>query len=124
MVNKVDKTDKRYIALLSLLNMILTKMNQPNITEITEFKDIDREDILKDEVKHEFDNMLPELLKEIDPKVCSWSRRNTAKAYIITFIKQTANHLGYKFKYKHLTKMNVFDGKTWSRTCVEYSITQ
>jgi hypothetical protein len=45
----VDKNDPKYVLALQFLNHILTNNNKPQIQDILEFKDITRQEILKQE---------------------------------------------------------------------------
>ena len=45
----VDKNDPKYVIALQFLNHILTNNNKSQITDILDFKDITRQEILKQE---------------------------------------------------------------------------
>ncbi len=47
MANRIDKNDPKYIIGLQFLNHILTNNNKPQINDILDFKDITRQEILR-----------------------------------------------------------------------------
>ena len=70
MVNRiVDKSDPKYIIALQFLNHILTNINKPNINDILDFKDITRQEILKQENLNKLNEMESEVYKYFD-KYC------------------------------------------------------
>jgi hypothetical protein len=53
----VDKNDPKYVIALQFLNHILTNNNKPNIDDILDFKDISRDEIIKQENLNKLNEM-------------------------------------------------------------------
>jgi len=89
----VDKNDPKYIIALQFLNHILTNNNKPNIIDILDFKDITRQEILKQENLDKLNEMEPELYKHFDKVKCGYYRKSDN--YVINFFRGMIKQLGY-----------------------------
>ena len=54
---KITKDSEKYKVALKLVNKILVNLGKDEITDLTDFKDIDREDIIKDVNKKALDGL-------------------------------------------------------------------
>ena len=89
----VDKNDPKYVIALQFLNHILTNNNKPNINDILDFKDITRQEILKQENLDKLNEMEPELYKHFDKVKCGYYRKSDN--YVINFFRGMIKQLGY-----------------------------
>ena len=70
---KIEKDSDKYKVLLKLLNNILINIDKQEINDITDFKDIDREDIIKDVNLETLCEMEKELFNEhYNKKKCGY----------------------------------------------------
>lgn len=96
----VDKNDKKYIMLLEFLNAVLKKMGSDVIGDVLEFKDVPRNDILKDEVKDVLNDYLDNIIEVFGKKEIQHYRRNELKDFIISVIRCMAFECGYMMSKK------------------------
>ena len=89
----VDKNDPKYVIALQFLNHILTNNNKSQITDILDFKDITRQEILKQENLDKLNEMEPELYKHFDKVKCGYYRKSDN--YVINFFRGMIKQLGY-----------------------------
>jgi hypothetical protein len=121
MVNKiVDKNDPKYVIALQFLNHILTNNNKPNIQDILEFKDITRQEILKDENLIRLNEMEPELYKHFDKDKCGYYRKTDN--YVINFFRQMLKEIGYKAVMEKKDKTIKINGESYRKTFIYYHI--
>ena len=90
----VDKNDPKYVIALQFLNHILTNNNKPNINDILDFKDITRQEILKQQNLDKLNEMEPELYKHFDKVKCGYYRKSDN--YVIKFFRGMLKEMGYK----------------------------
>lgn len=119
---KNDSRTEKYNILLIFLNKILVNMGKNAIDDITKFIDIDRIDIIKDTNKQILYDMESEIFKSFDRTKCAWQRRTTTKFYIITFLKNACQDIGYCFNYTHRDITEKINGMNYRKTHVFYSI--
>jgi hypothetical protein len=90
----INKNDPKYILGLKFLNIILQNNNKPQINDILDFKNITRQEILKEDNLNKLNEMENELYKYFDKIKCGYYRKTTN--YVITFFQQMLKELGYK----------------------------
>lgn len=112
--------NKKKEVMLKLLNRIRESGN--DITELTDFKNINRDDIIKDETIKKFDEMEKELFEYFDRTKCGWYRRKRIKVYILTFLRYCCKDLGYQFKSSQKEIIEKINNKNFRHTDVYYSI--
>ena len=95
MVNRiVDKANTKYILALDFLNHILTNNNKPNINDILDFKDITRQEILKQENLNKLNEIEVDIYIHFNKDKCGYYRKTNN--YTINFFRQMIKELGYK----------------------------
>lgn len=119
---KESKESDKYKIALKLINKILVNIGKEQIDDLTKFVNIDREDIIKDVNKTDFEQLEVELFDHFDKVKCGWYRRKTTKNYILTFMRYMCDNLGYKLIKSQKGKMVTIDGKNYEKTCMIYSI--
>ena len=96
------KTLEKYNVLLKLLNKILVNLNMPEITDIQQFRNIDRNDLLKQE--EENNKIITEMEKEIYQYYgkynLKYGHKDQIKFYILTLIKSMCEDIYFKLKSK------------------------
>ena len=114
----VNRKDPKYIVLLKLLNRIFTNIKKTTLSDLTDFKNVDRDDIIKDENITVFSEMEKEIFKYFDKSECGWYRRKMVQYYILTFLRAACESIGLSFVYAHknVTKNSIV------KTHVLYSI--
>jgi hypothetical protein len=113
---------KKQVVLLKLMNGILNALGNPEITKLTDFKDIDRDDIIKPECVSVYNQMEDELFTCFDKHVCSWYKRKKIKNYIMTFIRYTCIDIGLKYIYKKRETTIIVNNKRYKGIHYMYSI--
>ncbi len=101
---KIDKDSEKYKVALKFVNKILVNIGKEEVAELIDFKDIDREDIIKEVNKESFREMENELFEQFDKVKMGWYRRNIVSSYILTFLRNMCTDLGYSFTYHELKK--------------------
>ena len=80
MANRIiDKNDPKYILALQFINHILINNNKPQIQDILEFKDVTRQEILKQENLDKLNEMENEMYKHFDKVKCGFYRKSDLK---------------------------------------------
>jgi hypothetical protein len=119
-VRIVDKNDPKYIIALKFLNHILINNNKPVIQDILDFKDITRQDILKQENLNKLNEMEPELYKHFDKMKCGYYRKTDN--YVINFFRGMLKEMGYKGQYNEIDKTVNIDGTNYRKKFMIYYI--
>ena len=121
MVNKVvDKNDPKYILALQFLNHILTNNNKPQIQDILDFKDITRQEILKDENLNKLNEMENEIYKHFDKDKCGYYRKTDN--YVINFFRGMLKEMGYKGVRVEKDKHININGENYRKKFVYFHI--
>lgn len=121
MVNKiVDKNDPKYIICLEFLNHILINNNKPRINDILDFKNITRQEILKQENVDKLNEMESELYKHFDKDKCGYYRKTDN--YTINFFRQMIKELGYKAVVEKKDKTVIIDCESYRKKFMIYHI--
>ena len=77
MANRIiDKNDPKYILALQFINHILINNNKPQIQDILEFKNVTRQEILKQENLDKLNEMENDMYKHFDKMKCGFYRKN------------------------------------------------
>ncbi len=121
MSNNAKNTDKYKVA-LKFINNILTNTEKEKINDLIEFKDIDRDHIINDDNKQNFNVMMPELFEYFDKVKCGWYRRNTTKNYILTFLRYMCDDLDLQFTFEQKEIYELINGKNYRKTHTYYTI--
>lgn len=103
-LKKVDCNSSKYKVLLRLINQILSKLNKPNIDKLEDFKYIDRDGLIKEEIEVTMQEMEPEIYKYFDKTKTRWYFRNTTQNYILSFLRLACYDVGLLF---NTTKKNI-----------------
>lgn len=114
----IDEKHPKVKILLKLLNGIMKNMGKAEIASIFEFKDIDKDEIIKKENEILLDKYEKDIFMYFDKIKCAWHRRTTTKSYMLTFLRCACKQLQIKFVNKK-TQLKA-DGKL--RLFVLYSI--
>ena len=99
-----NDNDAKYNVALKFVNMILTNLGKETIDDLTKFKDIDRNDIIKEENKKGFEQMESKLFEYFNKANCGWYRRKKVSNYILTFLRYMCEDLEYSLTYYELKK--------------------
>ena len=116
----VDKNDPKYVIALQFLNHILINNNKPQIQDILEFKDITRQEILKQENLNKLNEMEPELYKHFDKDKCGYYRKTDN--YVINFFRQMIKEMGYKAVIEKKDRTIKIDGQSYRQKLMIYHI--
>ena len=121
--NKViDKSSDKYKIALKFINKILFNIGKPEINDLRDFKNIDREDIIKDVNKETLEAYEGKLFEYFDKVKCGWYRKKTINNYILTFLRNMCNIIGTQFIYEKRDITEKVNGKNYRKTHVFYSI--
>ena len=105
---ELDKNSYKYTVFLKLLNKILEEAGKPNIDDIYEFKDISRNDILKNDKVNELFGLEKELFgpKSFKKQGFYWYERKKKENYIFTFLRKACEDLGVELKFLNRKKIS------------------
>ena len=121
MVNKiVDKNDPKYVLAIQFLNHILINNNKPQIQDILEFKDITRDEIIKQENLNKLNEMETELYKHFSKMNCGYYRKTDN--YVINFFRGMLKEMGYKAIHIEKDKTVTIDGENYRKKIIYYHI--
>ena len=118
--SKVTKDSDKYKVALKLVNKILINLGKDEIDDLTNFKDIDREDIIKDVNKQALDGLAKEIFKHYDKKKCGYYRKTDA--LVLNVLRGMMKDTGFKLSKKQEDKHKVIDGQNFRKTYMLYSI--
>jgi len=117
----LEKDSDKYKVTLKLLNKILVNLGKEEIDDITKFKDIDREDIIKDINVKALCEMEKELFTEhYDKKKCGFYR--TTDLMALNCVRSIIKNAGYTFSSKKKEKCEKINGKSYKRSHYLYSV--
>jgi hypothetical protein len=95
--DKVSNDDERYVLTLQILNAVLAKLNKPKINNITEFKNMDKEDLLKSECKNIICSHYQIILDLFKKYGVTEFFQLKGNIYVINFVRFLAINCGYNF---------------------------
>jgi ABC-type proline/glycine betaine transport system ATPase subunit len=102
---KKEDTTKKEEIILKILNHVLKTCKKAEITNIYDFKDINREDIIK--CNHDiFATMEKEIVANFDKAKIGWYRYKTTNNYVLTWIKGACPQANAKFTYRRTHQNN------------------
>jgi hypothetical protein len=116
----VDKNDPKYILALQFLNNILTNNNKPQIQDILEFKDITRDEIIKQENLNKLNEIETELYKHFSKMNCGYYRKTDN--YIINFFRGMLKEIGYKAVTIKKDRTITIEGTNYRKSFMIYHI--
>lgn len=117
---KIDKDSDKYKVALKFVNVILSNLGKDSIDDLTKFKDVDREDIIKDVNKTSLDDMESELFSHFNKKKCGYYRKTDA--IVLNCLRGVMKEIGYELTYEQRDINGTINGKTFRKTCMFYSI--
>ena len=111
MVNRItDKNDPKYILALQFLNHILTNNNKSQIQDILDFKNITRQEILKQENLDKLNEMENELYKHFDKDELFGIQESEIEKILNSTFKMTyllSNYRKYRIFYTYQDYLNI-----------------
>ena len=110
-LDKIDHTGEKYQVLLKFVNKILLNIDEPKIDKLTDFKDIDREDIIKDVNKQALDDMQKELFAQFNKKNCGYYRKTPA--IVLNCLRGMMKEIGLNMVKKQKEKCDIINGKSY-----------
>jgi hypothetical protein len=116
----VDKSDPKYIIALRFINHILINNNKSEIFDILDFKDVTRDEIIKQENLDKLNELESELYKYFDKDKCGYYRKTDN--YVINFFRQMLKELGYKAVVVKKDKTIKIDGVSYRRKLMIYHV--
>ena len=116
----VDKNDPKYVIALRFLNHILTNNNKPLIQDILDFKNITRQEILKEENLNKLNEMETDIYKHFDKMKCGYYRKTDN--YVINFLRGMIKELGYKANLEKKDKTVKINGESYRQKLMIYHI--
>lgn len=120
---KLDHNSEKYKVTLKFLNALLTCIGMPEINNLTDFKEVRRNDLIKEECEKILDNHLEDIIKQFGRTTILIRNRNVKKAYIITVIKSIVLDCGYAFKSESKMNSTIMDhGRYDVKLTTYYSI--
>lgn len=121
-VVKVSKDSDKYKIALKLINHILTNIGKDEVDDLTKFKDIDREDIIKEVNKESLVAMEGELFPLFNKNKVGYYRVG-GNSYVLNCLRGLVKDIGYEMNYKQKDKSEIMNGKSFRRKHFFYYIT-
>ena len=103
----LDKGSYKYIMFLKLLNKILIENGTNNIEDIYDFKNITKEQLIKNREANNLFGMEEQLFKKkegFNKNKCQWYFKHRIDTYIISFIRGACEELGCQLECKYKRK--------------------
>ncbi len=117
-INKNSPNYKiRIDLILKVLNQVLTTIGKPQIAQLIDFKDIDRDDIIKDTVLVEVEKLYDEIFAVFNKTTCRYYKRKTTNEYILTLIRTMLHAINYHLYYDNKFKKS---DNGWNNTTMYY----
>jgi hypothetical protein len=121
MANRItDKNDHKYVIALQFINHILTNNNKPQIQDILDFKNVTRQEILKQENLDKLNEMENDLYKHFDKMKCGFYRKSDN--YVINFFRGMTKQLGYQPIVEKKDKTVQINGESYRQKLMIYHI--
>ena len=117
---QIDKTSDKYKVVLKFINVILSNLGKPTIIDLCDFKDIDREDIIKDVNKTALDDMAEELFSHFNKKKSGYYRKTDA--IVLNCLRGIMKEIGHELTYDQKDRYEIIDGTSYKRSHSFYSI--
>ena len=118
---KIDKNTNKYKILLKYVNGILENVKDAiQISELTEFKNIDREEIIKEENNKLLEDMEKELFKYYSKFECGYYRKSKNKS--LNCLRGMCKEIGLIFEPVKKDVYVKINNKSYRRTKYLYSI--
>lgn len=120
---KVGKDDDKYKLALKFVNVILKNIGRDEVNDLTEFKNVDREDIIKDVNKVSLDAMANELFDKFNKKKCGYYRKTDA--IVLNCLRGMMKEIGYELTFHQKDrweKNEKVNGKSYKISHSFYSI--
>ncbi|QKF94781.1 hypothetical protein QKU48_gp1323 [Fadolivirus algeromassiliense] len=119
-VPKAAPDSNKYKIALKLVNLILVNIGKEEVDDLTKFKDIDREDIIKDVNKKSLQDMESELFPLFNKKKVGYYRKTDG--LVLNCLRGMMKDIGFEMHKVQKGKMVIFDGKSYEKTCMIYCI--
>lgn len=120
-LNKVvDKNSDEYKVALKFTNKILENLGKPGIDDLTKFKDIDRDEIIKDVNKKTLQEMEGEIFKHYDKNKCNYYRKTNA--LVLNCLRAMVKQLGLSITNVKKDITIIHDGLKYRKTHMMYTI--
>ncbi|ARF08005.1 hypothetical protein Catovirus_1_55 [Catovirus CTV1] len=106
---ELDKNSHKYIIFLKLLNEILVANEMSPINDIYEFKNMTKEQLIKNKEANKLFGLKEEIFKKkegFSKNMCQWYARRKIDNYIISFLKGACEELGVTLESKYAKKVN------------------
>jgi hypothetical protein len=104
--DKLDKNDPRYKLTLEILNIILVKLNMDKIDVITNFKNIKRDDLMKQIIKTIFSLHTVKIVELFSKYNVVNFQKVYNENYVINMIRSLVTYCGYNFLSKQKKFVN------------------
>ncbi len=114
------KNGIKYKLALKLVNKILTNIGKPEIDDLIEFIKIDRDDIISEETRKCFKEMMEELYEHYDKLHCAYYRQTDT--IVLNALRGFMKEIGHELYYEKKDITEAINGKTYRRTHFYYSI--
>ena len=111
-LQRYDSNDqKRYDITLKLFNALLSKIGLYNIDHLLDFKDIKRDDIIKEECYDVIKEFMPNLLKLFSRKELRYYKMDHTENYITILLRSLTRLNGYKFVSRQQQIKRIYNDK-------------
>lgn len=117
--SNVDMTSPKYKMLLKYCNMILKNIGKSPIMDLREFKDIEREDIIKKQNIHALHQIENDIFKVFNRSKSGYYRNLNSEAFALNVLRGLCKQIdGVQLKFYQKDKSQYINGKSvrWKRS--------
>lgn len=104
---KIDIDCNKYKVFLKFLNDLLKKMNRNVIADITQFKNIRRDDLLKEACDKALNENINDIIKHFGRSKIRYHEKDKHKCYVLAVIKYLVSLCGYQFVINTICKWDI-----------------
>lgn len=120
---KINNESEKYKVTLNLLNGLLKNMNKEEIDDITQFKNIKREDLLKESCNQILNEHIDNIIQQFGKSKIRYNMRNKRNCYVLSVIKYLVSFCGYDFVSNNISEYVIKNTMTYDyKSVVLYTI--
>ena len=120
---KINSESEKYKVTLNFLNGLLKNMNKEEINDITQFKNIKREDLLKESCNQILNEHINNIIQQFGKSKIRYNMRNKRNCYVLSVIKYLVSFCGYNFVSNNISDYVIKNTMTYDyKSVVLYTI--
>jgi hypothetical protein len=114
---------KKYDIILKIVNEVLKENNKPEIEHLLDFKNVERECLIGENIDKIVDNHITEILEAgFSKPQLGWNNKSKLKCFIFTFLKNSCQNIDLCFSSKQKVIPIITDGVEKTKWSTIYDI--